>query len=637
MRLASSIRLLRGGSTATFTQTCYYSSHATPPFPHSVIKRALDEQSTAHKAPSLSIPRSSPPSPSSKRNPPRSSDLYDALINQRNRVSRVADNVATEDPYANPDDTLSRSLHSMTNPLSKATHLSLKENAALHKRLSTAATSGEFKQAAAVINEIVSSGRVPSPNAILLATEACIRAGALTQAISLQEKYLAPPTSDVVPVCASRSSRAVLALAFSVRSEHEKALEVLHIRDWQEFSNLDRSRLATALIQKGLGRDSLCWGVVLKALSNLTSPRLAVSACEIAMQQSVGVSDGLLHVMIDVLRRAGMWREAVALFDEALDKGVSPKERTIASVMLALTGKQARGDAEASKVEELVDMAEHPSPRFMSVSLMALSAVGSMERAERIFFEIEEESENGTPDEFCFGCMMATYGNFVSLLKEDVDEKQRREIYEAVNKKVDELWVKYMRAYRLQRPSGGKRLDRELMLSKYLLAKTRCFKAEEAVTAIEEVAEKKEMYPWLEIRTFHVTAVMGSLELSSDVGRIERLMKVLEKVGLQHDMRSLAFCIGGYIGDGNLGQALKLVRRECSRLIGGEALEGGFKNYYPAMLLRRLRMLADGLNDAGVGKVPDLEAMIASMDRIVRSSRGPRGRPEGKSHGVVKI
>lgn len=529
---------------------------------------------------------------------PRPSSLYEALVNpSKQRRGRH---------YNDQNARFQENVASATNGETIDDRIQL----AFRDRLADCIETENAEGASTVLDDIVAKGYIPTGRAVIMAIDAAIASGQLPlgeRALS----YLDDRLDDGVAL----SARTVLAVAFSTRGAYTDALRVMQLKDWEAFANSGSIAIAAQVDQLSLGRDTVAWGVLIKSLTKLGYPRTAVTVVDLAMKQSVGMTDSMLHLTIDALRRVGKWEEAIWLFDRALEKGVVPHERTLASALLALTGRQARMHVDVKKVEEIIDMAPNPSGKFMSVALMALSSVGSLVRTEQLFYELSEMGTEGIADEIAFSCMMTAYSCYLDRYS-DEDERQREKIYVEISHKADDLWHSYLKAYRLQRPSGMTRSEREMMLSKYLRTKTRCFCSKEAVATLEEITERKEMYPWLDIRLYHVTAVMGAVELSCDVGLMERLLNVMRRNGLQHDMRSLAFTVGTVIGDGDMGRGLTFVREEASDLLLREELRGGFRDYYPALLLRRLRLLASGFMENGSGSVPDLDNVIEQVEEF---------------------
>ena len=62
---------------------------------------------------------------------------------------------------------------------------------------------------------------------------------------------------------------------------------------------------------------------------------------------------------------------------------------------------------------------------------------------------------------------------------------------------------------------------------------------------------------------------MGAVELKCDVPSLHRLLDLMHRLGLRHDMRLVAFAVGKYVWDGNLFAALDLVRTELPRIAFG--------------------------------------------------------------------
>ncbi|PXF49017.1 hypothetical protein BWQ96_01155 [Gracilariopsis chorda] len=561
----------------------------------SLAKVISTERVRATDAPQVSIPNT--PIRSKKSHSVRASDLYTALVYEEE--SRHHAKLWVEAMAVTQD----------------GSRISEVEDADYRKRLERNDSQQIPRDPLGVISDITRKGYTPSARAFIMAIEACIA----TEQYESAEHALS--ILDALPRDhATRTPRLVciaktlLAFSYTSTGLYEEALRVMGFPN-KPFARGDK-QLTEILNSIGLGRDTLAWGVLVKSLTKLGSAETAIAVVDVSMRQGVGMTDSLLHLTIDSLRKLHRWREADWLFTTAVEKGVKPSEITLGSILLTLTGKSARRVVDRARVEEIVDMAKHPSPKFMKVALMALTSVGLMERAEALFYEVGHHQEDGVLNEDIFGYLMTGYGNYLQLLTvEEIDHVTVNRKYEEINKKADLLWEMHVQHYGHQVARRSKREAKNMLLRNYIRVKTRCFKAKEAVDILEQVVLNREKYPMLEVSTGHICTVLGAVELSCDVEQLTRLMHIMQVANINHDMRSLAFSIGTHIGDGNLTAALELVKEHLAEVMKRETISMQFRQHHPILLARRLETLRNGLRDAGIGNVEYLEDAVRSLRR----------------------
>lgn len=480
------------------------------------------------------------------------------------------------------------------------------------------------EDAVRILHEIEQRGFLPSARAVKAAIESCVPAQELIlaeQALEfLRGLEATHPAGDPQIVC---SAKTMLAMSYCKQERHRDVIRVMGL-PVTILGRHKRCNLSEALEPVALGRDSLAWGVLMKSLTKLGYAELAVDLMDLAVKRGVGMTDSLLHLTLESLRSLQRWKDADWLFTTAVEKGIKPSELTLASLLRALATRAARGGVELDRLQEISDMAEHPSPRLVTTCLMAFASHGAIDRAESLFHELGRNRRDGVPEEQAFGHLMSGFGNFVKIMPAEKTDLAGGQSYDEVNTKASRLWTLYMNHYRLQRPTGSTRSIRLSLLANYIRVKTLSFKNTEAIELLEEIAGNRGQYPWLELNMFHVSAVLGSLELSSDVNGMMRVLQVMKTARLKHDIRSLAFSVGTYVGDGALSEALTLVRSEIPGLLASDAVDHSYRKHHPILLLRRLRALDRGFKDAGFAKVNDLEAFINTLQERVTKS-GSKG------------
>lgn len=505
-------------------------------------------------------------------------------------------------------------------------------------QLTQCVRNGDGHSALDIIHTLKQEGYVPSVQTYIMAIDASVTGGTLNvadeafQTLQHQKQSSQQHEDEEYENHINvNSARNILAVAYTSKAAYDKAASIMNLP-----SDYRTSTLPINTKNLNLGKDSVAWGILVKIFTKTGMPEKAVTIVDEAMQSGVGMTDSLLHLTIDALRMCGKWKEALWIFERAVEKGIhQPHERTLASMLLALSSKRARKVVDVNQVIKVIDMADNPSLKFLSVALMATSSVGAMATAENIFSDISALCFNndfdgdGVPGEIAFSCMMATYVNFLEKSVDNENDIRREKLYEEVNSKADNLWNTYLKCYRLVRPTGMTRIERDGMLGKYLRTKTRCFRIEESVKILEEISSmSNNRNPWHDIKIFHITAVMGAVELACDANLLKRLLSIMNTLNIQHDMRSLGFSVGTFVGDGDLKSGLELVRNEIGKVMisgsnGDVVVENRGKQYhhrqyYPALLLRRLQMLSNGFRDIGIGKINDLQQAIddLQMERV---------------------
>lgn len=474
---------------------------------------------------------------------------------------------------------------------------------------------GHAEEAIAVLGDMERRCLTPATRAIVMVVEACIAADEFQLAENvLEQQHIINDDHPALRPQLISSAWVLLAMTHSSRGQFEDALRVMKFKDYRNLDAKNMKTFSRAICDERLGNDPLAWGVVVKALTKLGYPAAAVNVMNIAMSRDVGMTDALLHLTIDALRVQGKWKQADWLFNAALRKGVQPRERTIASILYALSSQSARKIVGSDRIEELVDMAPNPSPRFMLTALTALASTGALQRSIEFFERIGECEQSGVPPEQAFLTLMGCFANYIILRAHENETSSNTEsVLEDINMRADDLWEDYLKEYRRQQPDILSNQTRNSLLARYVWTKTRCLKLKEAIDVIENIAEDSDNWPWFELKNFHMAAVLGTIELASNVSQMNRILNIMDRLLIEHDPRSLAFCIGTYIGDGNLAEALQIARKEGQRVLRKQALDSVVRPYHPVMLQRRLEMLVSALQEGGHGTPKDISDMVQTL------------------------
>lgn len=558
-------------------------------------------------------------------------------------------------------------------------------------QLEACARSADVSGAAAVLADISAHSGQPSVHAISLAVDAATAAGDLNQA----EQFIGKMSSSLPAEKRSekdgqhdvlRYSKTKVAMTHAQDGNYEDALRVMGLTSILSLASEHSNRhtlvaaITTAVdgVKADLARSAGAWGVVVRALCGLGLSHAAVAVADNAVKLNVLMTDGFLLVTLDALRMTGRWRDAAWLFETSIQKGLKPSERTISSALRALTCPNARRIVDVERVERIAALAENASQSMVSNSIVAFSAVGAVANVEQIFRQFATQY-GCAPSKLCFNARMAAYANFIELIDDTtIDEVRKEGVYEEINAKAVNCWHEFLRAYQVveTKPNEfGECDDREKMagpfsksskdtmensnvLKNYLRTKVRCFKIDEALAVLEDIVNEKVLVSNFTIGSTHIATVLGAVELRSDVDMLERVLKVMSKSGVRHDIRSVAFTVGTFLGDGDLERALRTVRVEGHTVVaetesvlrtylsrsspvrlpstasdagrhGGydgteKALQtslkhASYRNYFPALFLRRLSSLAAAFADVGVENVPDLKVLMRRLDSWPRA------------------
>lgn len=399
-------------------------------------------------------------------------------------------------------------------------------------------------------------------------------------------------------------ARATLAKHYTSRNDPNAALAALNFP--ARLLSASDTKLRESIQHFHLGTSPFVWGTLIKSLTLANKPAHACAVVDAALVNRVSVTDAFLHLCIDAFRLNGQWKQACSLFDSAIRRGLTPSERTVASLLYALTSRTARQHVEKTRIVDAVDMVQSPSMKFLNVALMGLTSIGALERAERVLVEIK----SGGLMEDHIEKMLAGLGNYLELLPAEEVDNVDTAMLTKISSRANELWDEYLRLFPVGRCASS-------VLAKVIRVKSRCFNVEQAVHVLEKLVEDGRG-DILDIS--HIGGVMGAVELLCDVEQVQRLLVVMEKVGMNHDMRSIAFWLGTLLGDGNMADAVDVVRTEVIPLVMNG--DDGVKGHYPTVLLRRLRSLRQALQDGGVGRVAEVDEALRVVERMQGDFRG---------------
>lgn len=489
----------------------------------------------------------------------------------------------------------------------------LPQNDQLHfkSRLEDARKQQCSVSAISILEDIKSSNVQPTAKTILSAMDVCVSSGDFSAATAVLSRLESLPATN--PTKSRRLvivARRKLAIAYSLRKDFHNALRIMGIPEHEHQSGIDEIQLL--IIQMKIGSDALAWGVMVKSFTKLRRPEISIALVDMATKAGVPMSDSFLHLTIDSLRMLNRWQEAHQLFQSSLLRGIKPSEMTLASMLLAYASRSARADVKREYVEQVVDLPEAPTPRFLSAALTALSAVGSIARAEDCMRQLEYHSENGKSGELTYHTLMGCYGYYLERLNPEELSEMTSSSYIGIGKTIDKLWEKYLKNYGDQGVFVGS-INPATFLGKYLHVKTRCFQIVECIEMLESISDDAKMCKNFDIDIAHISTVLGSVEHSCDVKQMQRLLHLMERHNLTHDMRSLAFTVGTLVGDGSLKQALELARKEVPLVVGAADRKMNRRRHFPILLERRLLALRQGLSDGDSGGIEEVDCLIGSV------------------------
>lgn len=408
------------------------------------------------------------------------------------------------------------------------------------------------------------------------------------------------------------SARSLVAIAYTTKGRYEEGLRVMGLGGYREVEWGRKREVQRVLEGLELGKDSVGWGVLVKSLSKVGMAQAAVEVMDVGMGMGLGMTDALLHMTIDALRLSGKGRQAEWLFDKAVLKGIVPSEKTVGSLLMAMALGRTAKDIEVGRMEEVVDMVKEPSVRFLGTVLNVFAYLGMLRKAEETFERIRELGGVGEGE---YMRMMKAYGNYVKVGWELEDSgREVTRMYGEVNDKVDKCWESYMEKFgQFAAKNRESKEMRMRILTSHLRAKLHCFRTADSVNFLEDIARGK--FEWFEVRRLHVATVLGGIELSCDVKQMRRVLEMMAEIGMRHDVRTVAFCVGTFVRDGDLESALELLRAEGEKAVKAAKREEGFEPYHLVVLKKRLEILEMGFKDSGIREVKDLRELSRRVER----------------------
>eukprot|EP00177_Eucheuma_denticulatum_P000321 GFKZ01000555.1.p1 GENE.GFKZ01000555.1~~GFKZ01000555.1.p1 ORF type:complete len:679 (-),score=128.84 GFKZ01000555.1:442-2286(-) len=471
---------------------------------------------------------------------------------------------------------------------------------------------GHAEGAMEILDDMRKEGYVATVRAIIMAIESCLPAEEFELAEEALRRLEDVPRDSVGwNKRLKGSARSLVAIAYTTKGRYEDGLRVMGLGGYRELEWGQKGEIRRVLEGLDLGKDSVGWGVLVKGLSKVGMAEAALEVVNVGMGMGLEMTDGLLHVTLDALRLAGKGRQAEWLFDKAVLKGIVPSERTVASMLMALALGRSVKEVQVGRIEALVDMVTEPSARFLSTVLNVFAYLGMLRKAEETFKRIEVLEGVGEGE---YMRMMKAYGNYVRMGWEfENDGKEMTGMYEEVNDRVNRCWEGYMEKFGkfAAMNRDGKEM-RVKILSSHLRAKLHCFRIEDCVNLLGDIATGR--YEWFEMRRSHVATVLGGIELSCDVKQMKRVLGMMAEMGMRHDVRTVAFCVGTFVRDGDLNSALEILRAEGEKAVKAAEKDEKFQPYHLMLLKKRLDTLEMGFKDSGIKEVKDLRGISRRIE-----------------------
>lgn len=470
----------------------------------------------------------------------------------------------------------------------------------------------------AVLQQIIDDGYKPTASAYLRVIETC----AVAREFDLAEdaRKLFTPVfrkyerrSDIM-----RSARTSIALAhLSCGSPHE----ALHLLNYPFGSVKSPRELIDAM---DIGSNPLTWGCIVRALTAIGEPELAVDVSREAYAAGLPSSDSMTFFLLEALRASGRWQDADAVFQASLASGVTPHERTVGSLLRTLTLPAARRFVDVDRIEQLARMPKEPTARFRTVALIAASSVGRVDLAHEMYAGLEEAAAPNPPDERSSSILIGAYSSLVeSGAPPDVIDVEKW--HEQVVNKIDVLWAKFEKQIRSKgrtsRLPPRMRDARSRAFQRYLWTKSRCLCCADAARALEDALGDRRFRSELNISVAHFAAVLSGCELTCNVDVLQRVLQLMHEECIQHDPRTLAFAIGALLGQGYTSGAVALVRAHGPAIRSSVALSRQ-RDYRVSLLLRRLDLLADSVRETLCDNKVNRElwSLSSALENHLRSS-----------------
>lgn len=499
----------------------------------------------------------------------------------------------------------------------------LRTDERLTEQLARAEKNGDPEDALDVLDNILEAGLIPTAGTYLRIIELCTRNNAIDHAEDLLDNHTPFIHAYEQKAAVYRSARCAIALAHLAEDKPKRALSILkwapsRPRTREEVTS-ENETIHERLDAMELGVCEVAWGCVIRALTKLDS-KLAVEVANIATSRNVPLTATMTFFTLEALRANGRWADADALLEASPRAPDRMHERMVGSVLRALTAPHARKFVEPERVVTLAASIENPTIRFNRVALLSLCAVGRSNEARAVFNTIYEQSKPKAVDERAYSVLIGCYCAAVDIgPPSECVEVQAW--YRDLCDELDEVWERY-RVDFSHKPKKTAMEARSRAFQRVLWAKSRALHVAEACDMLDDACGDPALKAEFNVGRAHFAAVLSGAELTCDTKSMKRVLEVMQREGVHHDPRTVAFVIGASLGTGDVAAACKVVSEEAPRILESLRHE---RDYRVALLLRRLEMLKDAVRDARLGN--DTQDEVCHLMR--RLKRHLNRRDEG--------
>jgi pentatricopeptide repeat protein len=445
-----------------------------------------------------------------------------------------------------------------------------------------------------VIAEMEQRGFPPSLWSLLLVLRVCAMQGHVSSAEDLLDKMI-DSQDHFRRAKYLTSARSIIATRHAALKQPEKVLMVM---GWShDHAHED---LAGHVGQLNMGRDTYAWGLIMLSLNQLGMHRSALDLLDSLATRGILVTDSLGHLAIEAHGALGCPEEAERVFQQLLDRGITPDERTVGSLLRVLApsgpGRRNRPVADPARIQQLVHLVPQPSARFLTASMLAFANTGFVTGAENCFEQLAEQREDKIPDERAFMVLMRCYASqLIQEVPENVPEKQIAKWYSDCVRRADKLWIRYSAAYDSRVPSPEETYARRSIFPKYVLIKALGLELNSALSLLREAVEAKPTVGRTHFKptTQHFSSLLSGVERACDAQVLEDTLLLMSKAGIPMDDACLAAAVCTLVFHGSPAHAAKLTAVYAPSLIDISLEQVVVRDR--TRLLRRLELLNDAL------------------------------------------